>query len=121
MNNLIVWFEIPVNDLKRAMQFYSQVMQIDLQVMEMGHLTMAFFPYSPGSASGALVAGSDNIPSEKGPLIYLNGGNDLEVPLSRVEKEGGKILQTKMSIGEHGYIAIFKDTEGNRIAFHSMN
>lgn len=119
MNNFIVWFDIPVKDLKRAMKFYSKVMAVELQPVD-GPSKMAFFPFAPGVASGALVETKENTPSEKGTLIYLNGGEDLSVPLKRVEVAGGKIIQNKTSIGDHGFIAAFKDTEGNKIALHSI-
>jgi len=53
-------------------------------------------------------------------MVYLNGGDDLDVPLGRVEKAGGKILLSKTSIGENGFIAHFTDTEGNKVSLHSM-
>ena len=59
-------------------------------------------------------------PSSSGALIYLNGGEDLSIPLSRVEAAGGKIIRPKTAIGANGFMAQFTDTEGNRIAFHSM-
>ena len=58
--------------------------------------------------------------ADKGALLYLNGGEDLSVPLNRVEGAGGKVLQEKTSIGGNGFMAIFGDTEGNRIALHSV-
>ena len=120
MRNVVVWFEIPVKDLNRAVTFYSQVLGVELQTVEAGPNRMAFFPFAPGVASGALVESKDNVPNEKGTLVYLNGGDDLSLPLKRVEAAGGGILQGKTSIGEHGFIATFKDTEGNRAALHSM-
>ena len=120
MKNFAVWFEIPVKDLNRAMRFYSGVMAVELQPMEGGPRKMAFFPMAPGVASGSLVEDKENSPGEKGTLVYLNGGDDLAGPLKRVEAAGGKVLQGKTSIGEHGFIATFRDTEGNRVALHSM-
>jgi predicted enzyme related to lactoylglutathione lyase len=119
MNNIVVWFEIPVKDLNRAIAFYSKVMDVKLTAMDMGSEKMAFFPYEPGTVSGSLNEGKDYTPSAKGTLIYLNGGEDLSVPLKRVKGAGGKIIKEKMSIGEYGFMAIFEDTEGNHVAFHS--
>ena len=42
------------------------------------------------------------------------------VPLAQVEKAGGKIVMPKTSTGGNGFMALFKDTEGNRVALHSM-
>jgi len=53
-------------------------------------------------------------------LIYLNGGDDLSKVLSKVEKAGGKVLLPKTSIGQNGSMAHFLDTEGNKVALHSM-
>jgi len=56
-----------------------------------------------------------------GPLIYLNGNPDVQIVLSRVEAAGGKIMVPKTEISpEYGFMAVFLDTEGNRIALHSV-
>jgi len=55
-----------------------------------------------------------------GALIYLNVGDDLSVSLSKVEAAGGKILLPKTSIGPNGFMTHIADTEGNKIALHSM-
>lgn len=115
--NMVVWFEIPVKKLERATAFYSEVLGVKLQSVEGGPQKMAFFPFAPGVASGALVEGGN--PTQDGSLVYLSGGPDLAKPLSRVEAAGGKVLMPKTGIGEHGFIAHFKDTEGNRVALHS--
>src|SRR5262245_38664654 len=119
MANFVVWFEIPVSNLDRAVKFYSDVFDIEMPISEWGQGKMAFFPFEKGGASGALFDEKGNTTSDRGTLIYLNGGDDLTLPLGRIEKAGGKILQGKISIGEHGFIAIFKDSEGNRVALHS--
>lgn len=119
MNNMAVWFDIPVKNLERAMTFYSKVFAVELQKMEGAPKKYAMFPFSPGEVSGGLAEDPEAV-SDKGTLLYLNGGDDLSVPLKRIETAGGKVLQEKTSIGPHGFMAIFKDTEGNRIALHSM-
>jgi hypothetical protein len=121
MSNAINWFEIPAANYNRAVKFYSEVLDAELQQMERNGVKWAFLPFEPPKGvGGAVTHGNGNEPSEKGALIYLNGGEDLATPLGRVEKAGGKILMPKTSIGENGFMAIFKDTEGNRVAFHSM-
>lgn len=115
--NMVVWFEIPAKKLDRAAAFYSEVLGVKLQTMEGGPRKMAFFPFAPDAASGALVEGGK--PTLDGSLVYLSGGPDLAEPLGRVEAAGGKVLMPKTDIGEHGFIAHFKDTEGNRVALHS--
>jgi len=118
LKNFAVWFDIPVKDLDRAMKFYSQVFAVEIQKMEGAPKKYAMFPFAPGLVSGGLVEDKDMV-ADKGPLLYLNGGDDLSIPLKRVADAGGQVLQDKTSIGEHGFMAIFKDTEGNRLALHS--
>lgn len=118
MENLVVWFDIPVKNLNRAMEFYRQVLSVELHRMEQP-VPWAMFPFAPGVASGGLVESKEISPSKQGTTVYLNGGKDLAGPLGRVEAAGGKVLQKKMPIGEHGFIAYIEDTEGNRVGLHS--
>jgi uncharacterized protein len=122
MANVINWFEIPVTNFDRACDFYAKVLGGDVQKMDMpSGLKMGFLPGSgPDGAGGAVVKGEGYEPSQKGSVLYLNGGDDLSVPLGRIEKAGGKVIMPKTSIGENGFIARFVDTEGNRVALHSM-
>lgn len=119
MENLVVWFDIPVKNLDRSTKFYGHVLNVQLQRMEQP-LPWAMFPFAPGVTSGSLVESKEISPSQQGTTVYLNGGKDLAGPLDRVEAAGGKVLQKKTPIGEHGFIAYFEDTEGNRVGLHSM-
>ena len=119
--NAVNWFEIPVTDIERARKFYSTILEIQMELMTMGPCKMAMFPGGKDVVHGALVQTEGYVPSDKGALIYLNANPDLAMALGKVEKAGGKMLKDKFSIGEHGFIAYFKDTEGNKVAFHSMN
>jgi len=127
MANVINWFEIPAANFERACEFYSKVLdgeihQVEVPMGEKAGMKMGFFPHSaPESVGGAIVFGEGYEPSGKGAVVYLNGGADLSVALSRVEQAGGKIMMPKTSIGENGFMAHFVDSEGNRIALHSMN
>ncbi len=121
MANVINWFEIPAKNFNRACGFYSAVMGGDIHVMDNPQgIKYGFFPGTvPEAVGGAIVQGDGYEPSGKGSVVYLNGGEDLNVPLARVEKAGGKILMPKTAIGQNGFMAHFLDTEGNRVAFHS--
>lgn len=121
MSNAINWFEIPAADFKRAVKFYGEVLSTELQVMKMGENDLGFFPTTDNGVGGCIAAGENHKPSAEGSTVYLNGGEDLSAPLSRVEAAGGNVIMPKTAIGENGYIAMFMDTEGNRVAFHSMN
>ena len=118
--NPVGWFEIPVMDLDRAKSFYDAVFGFDLELHDMGPMQMAWFPMIEGvmGSPGALVKMDGYIPSGDGIKIYFTAP-DIEGTLERAAASGGEILQTRTSIGEYGYIARFKDTEGNHIAIHS--
>ena len=89
--------------------------------VEMFGTKMAFFPSDGTNVSGAIVQGEDYSPSPEGVLAYLNGGKNLETTLSKVENAGGKIIVPKTQISpEMGYFALFIDTEGNKMALHSI-
>ena len=121
MINALNWFEIPVADMDRAKAFYGEVLGSELKafaVDELGDRTERILPYQDG-VGGALVQHDDYTPSQTGSVIYLNGGDDLSVFLGKVEAAGGKVLADKMSIGEAGFIALFLDTEGNKVGLHS--
>jgi len=123
MASAINWFEIPVNDLARAKKFYASIIGSEFHEMEMDSIKMAFFPVDqsdPTNIGGALVSGEGFSPSPNGTLVYLNGGDDLNGILSRVEPAGGAVVVPKTHISDDiGYFAIFSDSEGNRVALHS--
>lgn len=123
-NNTVGWFEIPVNDMERAMSFYEKVFDLKLQRNMVGPLDMAWFPWTEEGAGspGSLVKHPDfYVPSADGVLIYLTAhSGDLENELDRVEPNGGKVIQTKTQISDdYGFMALILDTEGNRVALHS--
>ncbi|MBL0145938.1 MAG: VOC family protein [Chitinophagaceae bacterium] len=125
MQNAISWFEIPSTDINRAQQFYETVFQIKMTPIDMDNIKMRMFPLDDpmNGIGGALVdTGGFHKPSATdGTLIYLNGNPDVQTFMDRVEAAGGKIVLPKMEISpEYGDMAIFLDTEGNRIALHNI-
>ena len=121
MRNAINWFEIPVLDFERAIKFYETVLDIQMQ-RPFNEMKYAMFPadMQQGGVGGGLLQEEGYKPSDHGTVVYLNGGEDLSVPLSKVEAAGGRIIMPKTGIGENGFMAHFMDTEGNRVALHSM-
>lgn len=119
--NPVGWFEIPVLDMNRACAFYATVLAAEFEIMEMGPTLMAMFSYDheASGCAGALVRSPDHQPSTAGTVIYFVT-EDVELPLSKVQAAGGQVVLEKMAIGEHGFIASFIDTEGNKVAVHSM-
>ncbi len=119
--NYVSWFEIPAIDFQQAVGFYNHIFGIEMTENSTKINEMAFFPVTSG-IGGAVIKGPGSIPSDKGPLIYLNGGDDLNDVLSKVETAGGRIIMPKTHISEEdGYFAIFIDSQGNKLALHSNN
>lgn len=128
-NNSVVWFEIYVQDMQRARRFYEAVLDVKLEPMPPPtpefDLEMWAFPSDKATAQtsygacGMLVKMEGFGPASGGTLVYF-GCADCAVPAARAAANGGAIVKDKMSIGQFGYIALVRDSEGNVIGFHSM-
>lgn len=124
-HNPVVWFEIYVNDLKRARKFYENVFKYEFS--ELGNPTddtfkMLAFPSDPETknmAAGALVYYEGMSGGANSTIVYFHS-KDCSVEEARVKDAGGEVFKPKMSIGEYGFISLIKDTEGNMIGIHSM-
>ncbi|MES2279080.1 MAG: VOC family protein [Bacteroidota bacterium] len=124
-DNAISWFEIPATDIDRAQKFYEAIFDISMMPMDMPQMKMRIFPLTDmmKGVSGCLCdSGGFHVPSaDKGPLVYLNANPDVQIVLDRIEAAGGKIIVPKTQISpEHGHMAVFVDTEGNRVALHAV-
>jgi uncharacterized protein len=122
--NVVGWFEIPVNDMDRAIRFYESIFVKRLEKQVFGKTSMAWFPMeesSYGTGGGLVYNPEVYTPGNEGPLIYFTSPTgDITLDLDRIEQAGGKIMMEKTLISEDlGYMAVFYDTEGNRIALHS--
>lgn len=134
-SNPVVWFEIYVEDMERARAFYEATLDVVLEKMlppteEMSkeaNMEMWSFPgprdsqtamTTPG-ASGMLVKMEGFGPGAGGTLVYF-GCEECGATAARAVKNGGRTVSEKMSIGEYGFIALVRDTEGNMIGLHSM-
>jgi predicted enzyme related to lactoylglutathione lyase len=122
--NAISWFEIPTVDLSRAQQFYETIFDIHMIPMDTPHIKMRMFPIADPATGigGALTLAEFYRPSATdGPLVYLNANPDVQRILDKVQAAGGQIVVPKTEISpEYGHMAIFIDTEGNRIGLHSV-
>lgn len=115
------WFEIPALDFKQAVDFYDFIFDIKMDKHVTDSHAVAYFPQVDG-VGGAVVSGSGSVPSNQGPLLYLNGGDDLNKVLERVEEAGGRIIMAKTLISESsGYFAVFIDSQGNKLALYSTH
>lgn len=123
--NAISWFEIPAVDIDRAQKFYETIFDIKMTALDMHSVKMRMFPIEdPMNGIGGAICQSEDFhkPSaELGSLIYLNANPDINVVADKIEAAGGKITVPVMEIGEdYGYMAVFIDSEGNRVALHAV-
>lgn len=117
MRPTVYYFEISVNDLERAIAFYSEVFGCEFNRVDVDGNQMANFPSLEGrpGASGVLAKGNSYIPGQQGVRVYFDT-DSIDETLSKVSATGGKVLYPKTSIGELGWVAEFEDSEGNCIA-----
>jgi uncharacterized protein len=131
MDNMVVWADIPVTDLERAMKFYGAVLQHEfVTVPGMEGISLPAPDQPPGEAPPAgpmpvafdLVASTDHRPSTDGCTIYLNADDGPEAMLERAAEAGGDILAPVADMGEMvGFVGFFRDSEGNRIGIHKAH
>ena len=118
--NSVVWFEIYVDDMERAKAFYSTVLGVELTPIPSPELDMWMFPMAEngGGSGGALAHHKDVKAGNNSTMVYFRC-DDCAVEESRVADAGGTVIRPKTGIGEHGFVTIAQDTEGNQIGLHS--
>jgi predicted enzyme related to lactoylglutathione lyase len=116
MANQIVWCDIPVLDLDRAVKFYSAVLGQEVKKQDFPGMTIGILPHNDGEVGGCLFTSAEEKPNEKGIMIYLNANGRLDDAIAAVTPSGGKIVQPKHPIGPFGFRAVIIDSEGNRVA-----
>ena len=120
MQHLVNWIEIPAEDIERAKTFYGKILGVQFHDMAIGPINYALFPVDDRHNCGALAQGENYAPGTGGPVIYLDGGKDLDMILSRVKSAGGSVALKKTFLGDQaGFIGMFMDSEGNRIGLHN--
>lgn len=115
-SNSAVYFEIPVLEMNRAVQFYQGVFRCALETTTIDSNEMALFPPIGGGKgiTGALAKGEVYKPTVDGVVIYFSTSS-IDETLDLVRSFGGSILYPKTDNGI-GFVAEFQDSEGNRIA-----
>jgi hypothetical protein len=122
--NAVSWFEIPATDLDRAQKFYETIFGMSLVAMDLAQIKMRIFPLEDRMGIGGAIVycpGFYSPSATDGPLLYLNANPDVQLVLDKIVAAGGKIMIPKTEISpDFGHMAVFLDTEGNRIALHSV-
>lgn len=122
MSNSLVWVDIPVTDLDRAISFYTEVLGKKVSKVGGPGFKFGLFAHTSGKdVGGSLVVDPENQPSLNGPLIYLNSNGRLQDAIDKATANGGKLLRPIQDMGPHGMRAVIIDSEGNRVALHSMD
>ena len=91
----------------------KQLWILTMHPMEMGgmKISLSFLLICKGGGIGGCITKAEGYePSSKGTLVYLNGGEDLSTPLSKIEKAGGKIIMPKTAIGPNGLLWLILPT-----------
>ena len=121
MKNLCSMVEISVEDFNRAKEFYESILEIEITEMNVLDTQIGMFPMEEYLNLGCISKCDQHIPSKNGTLIYLNADNNIAGMLKKVISAGGEILTPKTKLGDQfGFVAVFLDTEGNRIALHAQ-
>jgi hypothetical protein len=115
----VVHFEIPADNLARAKKFYNTVFGWKMnEIPEMEYVMVGTvesdedgMPKETGAINGGMLERQDPV---KSPVITINVKN-IDQAAEAIEKNGGKLVRPKMAVGDMGYAAYFKDTEGNVI------
>lgn len=128
MKNPVAWFEIYVQNMRRAQKFYESVLQVELSDLivpaeddtsESFHMVSFPFDENKPNISGALIQ-AEGIPSGGNSTVVYFTCDDCAVEESRVAPSGGRVLKPKFSLGPFGFCTICLDTEGNTFGLHSM-
>ena len=122
MMDKVQHFEIPVDDLDRAMAFYKETFGWHLQnIPEMQYTIIHTAPTDEKTGmikeealkeGGVINGGMMKRGEVKHPVITVIV-EDIDRAKEKIEKNGGKMINEKMEIPQMGWSAYFKDSEGN--------
>ena len=105
MANTVVWLDIPVLDLDRAIKFYSAVLGAPVKREEFSGMALGIFPHANNDVGGCLFKKDGEKPGANGPLVYLNAQGRLVSP-AHVASVGcfssNFRLQGRFSTSRHG-------------------
>lgn len=117
LENRVVWIDVPVADLDRAVAFYKSVLAVEVTKQPFDGGEFGVLEHNPGNG-GCLVVMPDQI-TDKGSFVYFGVDGRIRDAEAKVAANGGEVLQGVHAIGPHGFRSVVKDSEGNRIVLHS--
>ncbi|MCV7288527.1 VOC family protein [Mycolicibacterium wolinskyi] len=118
MTGRVVHFEVPFSDGKRAKDFYQQVFgwqvneypEMNYTGVATGPVAESGMPAEPGYIGGGMFEREPAYP--QGPVITIDVPS-IDAALEKIRSLGGEQIGEKTAVGEMGFAAYFKDTEGN--------
>ena len=116
----VVHFELPADNVERAKKFYKETFDWQMQDMpEMNYIILRtvdidekMMPKESGAINGGMFKRGDTNNMINGPTLSV-GVDDIDSAIKKIKNAGGLILKDKMPVGDMGFMAYFKDTEGN--------
>ncbi|QSX38439.1 VOC family protein [Shewanella sedimentimangrovi] len=117
-NAPLVWGELAVTDMDRATAFYNEHFGCQFRREDNAECQYAVLECEDKQAASiGLIKHPMAKPSMDGSVIYLHFADKLGPLVARLEQAKVEILMPPMGIkeGECGYIALFADSEGNRV------
>ncbi len=107
----VVHFEIHVDDPDRAGKFYREVFDWRFQKWE-GPVEYWLITTGDSTEPG-IDGGMMRRRDPQGNVYNTIAVNNIDASIASIEKHGGTIVVAKMPIPGVGWLAYFKDTEGN--------
>ncbi len=117
----VIHFEMPAEDRKRMMAFYSKVFEWEIKQLgpEMGDFVTADttesengMPKKPGTINGGFYKKTADVSQTTTVTIQVD---DIKAYREKIVKAGGKISGEIMDMPGLGLFLSFFDTEGNRV------
>src|SRR3954462_6859979 len=109
--NRVTHFEIPADDVRRASEFYREV------------FGWKFTSWGGPEEYLLIETGAKDVPGINGglmkkkhpeqPVVNSMNVEDINTTIKMIEHSGGTIVVPKQAIPGVGWLAYFKDTEGN--------
>lgn len=129
----VIWFEIPVKDLNRAMNFYSETLGVAIEKTKLHKTDYGMFDRKKTGLGGVLVERPEKAGMGVSLFFYVNVlsdaidaalayGGKMVTPktlLKHTNAEGKTVLAQNLIDNQVGYFAEILDSEGNQLALYS--
>lgn len=107
--NRVTHFEIPGDDPEKLMNFFSEVFEWKFERFGDNNYWFAITGEGEDGINGGIIKKKD--PAQ--PVVNSIIVEDIDEAVKKIETAGGKVVVDKTKIESHGWLAYFKDPEGN--------